>query len=462
MPRRADRFFSATSQVSGRQQMARTVCAALLFIAVVTGPAVCGEEAVGGEKYVSRAEYESLVNELRAVKAELAALKKPAPQRPDPQGEKFLDRLAEVERQVARAKMLAAAAQQGTTKMVLAGDMSAGFTKPRSGSSTFSAGASPMVLWQIDRNLLAEVGLEFNLNGPDLNGEGSETDTGLDSANVSYLLTDWLAVGAGKFGTPFASYHNHLDPPWINKLPDDPLVFGDGGMAPDSAVGVFATGAFAFNDDRQRLNYAAWVSNGPALVTEDADAAGTLNFDNWNDQNNNKAVGGRVGFMPMPGLEVGYSVLCARASPPDFGAVHAVLHGLDLNYVQDIALLKGRLTARGAWIWSHVGEATYDPTGELGFGPKRYANDSTGGYLEVAYRPTQSSIEVLKKLEFVLRYDYLDVDARIPGHGTVQRWTPGVAYWLAPNAVLKAAWQCQKCGDSDIDSALVMQIGLGL
>jgi hypothetical protein len=411
----------------------RTPAPALVAAVVLTG-GVCAQDSQPSDETVSRQEYESLEDQLKSVQADLQSAKSEVEAVKSEQGQ---------------------ALKAGTMRFVLVGDAAAGFAVASDGTCTFSAEFSPLFLWQIQDRLLLEAALDISYTGPGLNGEDAQTDIDLALLNASYQLTDWLILGVGVFSPPFGSYHAHLDPSWINKLPDDPLAFGDDGIAPDTEIGIFGTGAFTFNQDRQRLNYCLYVSNGGTLITEDPSAYGTLNFDNYNDVNGNKAVGGRIGFQPIPELEIGYSLDYAQVNPSGFETVPALLQALDVNYVHEFASLGGRVTARAAWVWSQIGEATYDPTGSLGFGPTRFSNNSNGGYVELAYRPTMSDLKVLRNFEAVLRYDYLDLDT--PYGGASHRLTPGLDYWLAPSAVLKFAYQF----DSDLPDAFVAQFGLG-
>ena len=267
-------------------------------------------------------------------------------------------------RQVARALQIAEGSGLGDTKLLITGSAAAGYFDPEDESSTFTAEFNPMLLWQLNERLFFEGELELGLEGPELNGEGSETEAELDLAYLSYLINDYAAVSAGKFSVPFTAYHNHLDPSWINKLPIDPLVYADGGIAPDTGVGAFVTGAVPCR--RGLFNYAVFLTNGPALITDDPESAGSLNFDNFNDLNNNKALGLRIGYLPIPQLEVGYSFEFSRPNPPGFETVRSTIHGVDLNYLAHIGAVQGQVTARGAWIWSNLSEATYDPTGAVG------------------------------------------------------------------------------------------------
>ena len=419
-----------------------------------------------GKDYVSREEYEKLKSDFAALKAELAAMKRQPAARPvDVSNLATKDELESVRQEcTAKAEKYSnwlESVQPGTTKFLLAGDAGAGYVCQKGSDNTFFAGYSPLLLWQINEKLFFEGGLDISLNGPDPNGSGSGTEVDLSLANINYNVNDWLTLGGGLFTVQFSNYHTHLDPRWINKLPDDPLAFGDDGIAPGSAVGVYATGAFPVKSTV--VNYAVYLSNGPTLVTDDPDAAGSLNFDNFNDVNHNKAVGGRIGFLPIPGLELGYSVQYSKVNPDGFDEdVHALLQAVDWNFVRECDEIKGKLTLRGSYVWSNVSSATYDPTGANGFGPLRFNNDRNGGFLEVAYRPTKISNKILQNLEFVGRYDRLDVPDRAPGGGLVQRWTPGVDYWLTPRTVLKFAYEINNISNGPDDNAFVFQLATGM
>src|SRR5438874_11937363 len=75
------------------------------------------------------------------------------------------------------------------------------------------------------------------------------------------------------------------------------------GILPNISVGVQARGGFPIGSTR--VDYAFYVSNGPVLNTFDARSAGTLAFNSYTDNNDNQAAGGRVGFLPIPGLPAG-------------------------------------------------------------------------------------------------------------------------------------------------------------
>jgi hypothetical protein len=422
-----------------------------ILMAAAVASAAQGQNA---PNYVSRAEYDSLRQELDSIKSQLAQMKKKT-EAPAQAPEKT----ATLDEALNKVKLIAEGSGLGETKLLIAGDAAAGYIDERGSPSTFTAELNPMFLWQLDKRLFFEGGLEIAIGGPEENGEDSETDVELDSAYLTYLLNDYASVGAGKFATPFTVYHRHFDPSWINKLPLDPLAYADGGIAPDTSVGAFVIGAVPVYS--AMMNYAAYLTNGPALITDDPDAAGSMNFDNYSDQNNNKAFGFRLGYLPLRELEVGYSFEFSKPSPGSFETVRSYLHGIDLNYVKYNDYLKGRATVRAGWVWSQMSSATYDPTGDLGFGPLHFNNNRNGGYLEGAYRPTKAAEEWVTNLEFALRYDRLNVSSKAPGGGDDSRWIPGVDYWITPRSVLKVAYAFdEKTGGRD-NNIFAMQLATG-
>jgi hypothetical protein len=252
------------------------------------------------------------------------------------------------------------------------------------------------------------------------------------------VLHDALIVGGGKFLTPFGLFADRFYP---GKLLEEPLVYqrGNTGLAPHSEVGAFARGAFPVG--RYEANYAVWVSNGPSLRTDDPARPGVLDFGgNFRDSNDDKAVGARVGCLPFPALEIGASVYHAKVDPDGFEKTTAMLYGVDLQCVETIKPLRGTIDARVEWVWSDVDDATYDPTGTLGFGPLTYSNRRNGGYVEVGYRPSLLDNKLLRDVEFVGRYDFLDVPNGIPGPVDEQRVTVALLYWVTATTAFSAGY----------------------
>jgi hypothetical protein len=437
--------------------IARTLVLAAMAL-VVCSVAFAGEAAAPGtgQQYVTKEEYDALKNDLEFVKRRLSEIEMQRAANP-PAGDQ--GQYSELGDQLTKLSVIARQIQPGTNRLIIAGDAGVSFTNQKGSNNTFITGLSPLFLWRVNDRLLFEGGLDFSLtNDPD--GDNPGTDTSLSLANLSYIVNDYVIVGGGLFAVPFGIYHTHLDPRWINKFPDDPLALGDGGISPNTDTGVFVTGAAPVRG--AVVNYAAYVTNGPTLITDDPGAAGSLSFKNNTDTNGNKAVGARVGFVPRPWFETGYSVQAASVSPNTFGReVGALLQAVDFNYVKGIDAIHGRVTARGEWVWSHVGRATYDPTGALGFGPVTFDNDRNGGYAMLAYRPSQVESAALSKTEFALRYDKLSAASTAPGGGTEERLTPCVLYWFTSTTVVKLAYEFDDRHGAAGQNALVVQLATG-
>lgn len=415
-------------------------------------------ESPPSDKYVSRAEYEKLKGELDELKAQMAELAKSrAPQPPAPaegptgdsksvtangSATAQSDEIGQLRDDLAKVKETAENNRPGETHFLLTGYGFAGFEKRQGASSTFQAGFSPILLWELNDKLFFEAELELGLDNTD-------TTVNLEYAHLTYLLNDYMTIGVGKFLTPFGQFPSRLHPAWINKLPDFPLVFNeDEGLVAFSQVGAQVVGAIPVGPTK--LLYAAYVSNGPRLNT-DGDSAGSLQFDNFTDIDHNKEVGGRVALMPLPELEIGYSVQYSQMQATNASANQAdlLVQGVDGSYNHDFDWLKGSLDARAEWVWSQVSRLTYDPNGEMGFGPLTFDNRRTGGYAQLAYRPYKVKLPIIDKIELVGRYDRIDQPNEAPGAFDERRWSFGLNYWLGDSTVIKAAFETGNRSSAD-------------
>jgi len=424
------------------------------------------------QPYVTWQEYQRVLQEQREMRQELDALKKqiatqpapvavaPAPEAPNKPAvaESTAPTNEELEQEIKILKDMTDRDRLGLEKVVISGDADVSFTSQKGANSAFSAGVAPLILWKPTDQFLFEAAFDIGIETDDTNTSSTSFD--LTIAEGSFIVNDYLIVGGGLFTTPFGTYHNHFDPPWINKFPDDPLAFGDSAIAPEHAVGAFARGAIPISTTK--VTYDVYVSNGPNLITTDPDAAGQLNFDEFSDLNNNKAVGGRIGFLPVPNMEMGYSVMGAQVNPNHFETTYALFNAVDLNYRQVVDPLYGTFDFRTEWTWSNVDRATYDSDSSLGFGPATFRNNRNGGYVQLLYRPTKSDVEFVRNLEFGVRYDRLASPLGAPGGDRESRVTLGIDYWLTPSLVFKTAYEIDDKKVGENQNAFLMQLGIGL
>ena len=418
--------------------------------------------------YVTRKEYDELKAELLAIKKELDVLKNEraaAPKRENSESPAVAntDRkrespgtqpVADERKQVApEVPMVQPEGLLGTTKFLLAG-WADGMFEARNGEvSTFSASFNPIFLWQMTPKLLFDGRLEIEPSG-------GGTNVNLVNAQISYLLNDYMVLGVGEFFSPSNVFVERFEPQWINKLPDRPLAIYHG-ILPNISVGAQARGGFPIGPTR--VDYAFYVSNGPVLNSSDARSAGTLDFNSYTDNNDNKAVGGRVGFLPVPGVEVGYGFETSKPGfqGTSFSRLQALVQSVDLEVTRDSDLLKGRINLFAQYAWSHVDHAVYDPDGSLGFGPLAFTSKQDGGYAELAYRPTKFDNDFVRNFEMIFRWDHLSRDPSGLGDPAETRWTLGLNYWLSPSTVLKAAYEWDQPAGEPNRNALLIQTAMG-
>jgi hypothetical protein len=451
--------------------LAALIQAALLTIA---SPAARAQEPTT-DGYVTRKEYEELKAQMLAMKKELEALKKEKGE-VSRQESAESHAVANVHKEVAlkqenaerqageemHKEVTANAAPSvaeleasllGTTKFLLAGWAEAMYEQRNGQASTFSASFNPLFLWELTPKILFDGRLEIQPSG-------GGTNVNLVNAQISYLLNDYIALGAGEFFSPSNVFVERFEPQWINKLPDRPIGVYQG-VLPNISVGAQVRGGFPLGPTR--ADYAFYVSNGPILHAFDARTAGTLDFSSYTDNNDNKAVGGRVGFLPIPGVEVGYGFETSKPGfqGTSFSRVQALVQSVDLEVTRDSDLLKGRINLYAQYAWSKVDHAVYDPDGSLGFGPLPLTAKRDGGYAEIAYRPTKLDIDFLRNLEMIFRWDHLSADPSGLGDPSETRWTLGLNYWLSPSTVVKAAYEWDKPNGERNRNALFFQTAIG-
>ena len=400
-------------------------------------------------------EHQKLIEEMKEMKAfkaqfEAAQKKSVAQQAETDQS------LDELVKETKAAKQMAKESFPGSSKMLLTGYGSAGFiSQDHGGDKKFSATFNPIFLWKLNDRLLFEGELEAEL-------EGSETSIALEMAQLSYVVNDYMTIGAGKFLNPMDYFVERQHMAWVNKMPDKPLAVYDG-LLPESEVGVQIRGGIPVGPTK--LGYAFYAANANSLNADTNSVApgdlGTVTFDNFDNVGKNIAVGGRVGFSPIPELEFGYGFQFVDVAPPHSRSANSLMQSVDLSYVRDFERLRGVLNFKAQWVWSHIDRFTYDPNGTIG-GPFNFSNNRDGGYVQLAYRPTRVSNKFIRNLEPVFRYDMLN-QAKTPTGVDETRYTLGLDYWLGPSSVFKVAYEIdrQSGPNADHHNGVLVQFATG-
>lgn len=322
--------------------------------------------------------------------------------------------------------------------------------------STFA----PIFLFSHGDNLLFETELEFTF-------EDNQFQLDFEYADVSYILNDYMVLRMGKFLLPFGTFGERLHPSWVNKFSNMPLGFGHDGIAPLSGTGIELRGALPIGG--AKLLYYVYSTNGPKLNTgdEEPDEAGILHYNNFYDNNNNKALGGRIALLPISNssLEIGASAYGGKVgdrNDPDYENVSAFLYSVDLSYVKQLSPL-GTVDIKAQYNNSSVSDATYykiEPGDTI---PTAYTfdNNSYSYYAQLAYRPSMASNDILKNFELVGRYSEISTPVGSEWEERSSQWAFGINYWMSWRAVFKLSYQhMQTEGSETLPGQQVMTNGV--
>lgn len=330
------------------------------------------------------------------------------------------------------------------TQFMIRGYGHTGYEYMKSGDekeSTFLGSAfAPIFLFKHSDKLMFEAELEFVL-------ENNELEVGLEYADVMYVLNKNMTVRAGKFLLPFGTFMERLHPAWINRLPTRPLGFGHDGIAPSSGIGVELRGAFDLGGPS--LNYSVYSTNGPRLKdgSVEPEEAGMLMFQNFEDNNMSKAIGGRLGLLPFAdsSTEIGisaYSTTGVGQEDSEYEDIGAFLYALDFAFVKQIPAISGLVDIKAQYNSSNVDTATFIETHEDG-DEEAYSfdNQSDSFYGQLSYRPTMADSDFMKKLEFVGRYSNFNAPEGAEWEEKSTQYACGINYWLTWRSVIKMSYQ---------------------
>jgi hypothetical protein len=403
------------------------------------------------DETVSRSEYEALQQRITELEATLQRLQ--AQPESDETVEDLEEWVGDLETELNSLRSQVDATSPGTTGFLFTGYATIDFKNVQGDNSTFGASFNPIFLWKLEDNILFSAELEIELEN---NMGVGETNTELEYANLAWTVTDNLTLRAGKFLTPLSTFQENRHPAWIRKLPDKPLFATSGPtrITPVTSLGVEARGAYVF-DSNARLTYSVYVSNG-ARIQDMGATAGSLEFDNFEDLNNSKAIGAKIGFLPVPELEFTYGFNFGDAGISTMPNLNYWIHDVSISYAKDSEKLKGRLDVRLEAIYAMVDDADY--------GGGVFENERWGGYGQVAYRPTGVDSK-LTDFEGVVRWDFIDLPAGATESFTERRLTAGINYWINPSTVIKCAYRWDDLtdvvGPREESDAFLVQLAIG-
>jgi hypothetical protein len=281
-------------------------------------------------------------------------------------------------------------------------------------------------------------------------------------AEFDFIVNDWLTIVAGRFPIPLGFFNERLNSPWINKLPDVPLMFRQV-SPPISINGIQARGAHYLGDLPLKLAYSVYACSALELNNQAPglnDVANLEGMENtYNIVSSEPTFGGRLSLWePVMGVEVGLSYL----------------HNADYTPVAEDGIQLWELDAnyhKGNWdLRFEYGEMYQHAASFIGTNIRR-----RGLYAQVAYRPLDCPNRFLQKLELVGRYGYTSFSGfdqsaldpttfATPVDVPVNRnqYTIGINYWFYASLVVQVAYEFnQEQGQSLHDNMFMAQLGWG-
>jgi hypothetical protein len=290
---------------------------------------------------------------------------------------------------------------------------------------------TPFFLVQLNKRMLVSAEVEF-----------TQTGVALGQAQLDLFINNWLTADVGYFLAPIGFWSEALDPRWVNKLPDAPLVMNQ--VIPDglTVTGVQFRGAKYLFGSPVKMTYAVFGSNGLGVPgaggKNDFADLGAL-IGTTGGANSAAAYGGRIGFwLPARGINFGVSEMVSSPYDHGSGAVYSVWQPY-FNY------------KRGNWdARAEYGNSFLETHAYLGNDIPNMRRE--GLYAQLAYRNYASLRQHMQRLEYVFRFS----DAFFHGANTLNlsnysppqnapvdrnQYTMGINYYLYATSILKFAYE---------------------
>lgn len=343
--------------------------------------------------------------------------------------------------------------------------------------NSMGGGWLPLFLWQPHKKLMVESHLHIEFGGHaeetggHAHGAAAESAISFPEISISYAALNWMlfknsTLVSGYFLSPFGIFNERLHPEWINKFYDTPFGMGhENSLFPQSELGVQLRGTVPLK--KVRNNYSIYICNGPQLDTT-IETGGKLLYSSVSDNNSGKAIGGRIGVLPIykSNFELGFSAQYGRVGPDKtlYRNVNAILAAGDLSYNKNCTKLKGSINFKAQYNFASVGRATYQGIFEHKVTPSffhgnedtlNYSFDNTFSsyFIMLSYRPENIQNKFFSKLEYCLRYDEYNLPEQAVWFDSDKRISLGINYWINTNSSIKFSYQ-----QSEYSSYLVTQL----
>ena len=326
---------------------------------------------------------------------------------------------------------------------LIAGGASAGLSKPSGNSGSFNIlDFNPILLFSYKDLLFLRSSVDFSLD------DHGNTNVSLDYTNLNLFLNDYAVFGAGKFDTALGYFVQNLSPAWINRMPDAPVGFDADQAAPQAEVGIRLQGAFPLFCT-MKINYSLFMANGDQGFVDTTNIViDHIGSDGYTNNFGNYMYGGRLGFLPIPKLEIGLSGATGKLALFNLANGTTLLQrsrvysaiGADFSYKP------GNWDLRAEFIQQLISSESGSIVPQ---GQKWKA-----WYGQIAYWIPNT------KWEPVIRYGKFTAPV---ANQEQRQWAFGLDYWFAPSIAAQAAFELNKGqeGADTNDNQFLIQLVFG-
>ncbi len=312
-------------------------------------------------------------------------------------------------------------AKGGATKFLLAGKATVSWTSANttvtnpdgSTTTTRTNNFSPealmlMPLVKINNKLFLDAQVEV-----DANPTGGGAAIKLNEMIIYYRFCPEASVFFGNFSPKYGIYMGVLDD-FTNRYATNPIGMNRG---PQTQTGIGVQGGVQAG--YSKFNYQLYLSNGPQQVIDtttmgNANLTGQLNYNNYQDNNRNKAVGGSIGFLPFSNssLQMDVSGQYAAKTGADGTALDSIYPAsstswaFDLNYYHVFSPVMVRVLAEYNQTTTqnyNYPFSTTDSSGHKSLVIPAFDNRLSGWFAGATVRPSGVESKFLSNLELGCR-----------------------------------------------------------
>ncbi len=347
-------------------------------------------------------------------------------------------------------------AKGGGTKFLLAGKAQQSWTNTKVDGSPNSHTFYPdalmlMPLVKLNDRLFLDAQIEVD---PNTTGGAA---INLNEMIVYFRATNCLNIFAGDFSPKYGMYMGVLDD-FTNRYATNPIGMNRG---PGTQTGIGVQGGIQAGTTK--LNYQFYLANGPQLLVDsttqgNSNPTGQLSYGNYADNNNNKAIGGSIGFLPLSNsnLQIDISGQVA-AKTGNLGTMYenvsSTSWAADLNYyhlfnplmVRVQAEYNSTVTQNKTYPW----KSTADSTKSL---VPAFNNQLSGWFVGATLRLAGVKSVILSNFELGARvggytppqYTGLGTTPAVWGENPEQQTTICLTYWFTWKTPLNFAYDVLK------------------